>query len=108
VYFNKYFVTHEVSRDNEIFSFLDSNVVSINIYNDQVFFEENKIIKTDSTPHTICTLYKNKWPNLLESINYNTIIHKEEEEEEEEEVNNFYKTERPFPSLESLGFIKSK
>lgn len=102
VFFNKDYEPYAISRDNAIVEILKSNAISTYTYKDQVIFEENDVLKEDRTPYTVFTPYKNKWLKILESTNYGSIIRKEEG------VDNFYKLEILFPSLESIGFVKSK
>ena len=101
-YYNKDYEPYAINRDNTIIRLLNSNSIDTYTYKDQVIFEENDILKSDGRPYTVFTPYKNRWLNLLEHVEGNTLPLNRKQ------VDNFYHIETLFPSLESLGFLKSK
>jgi len=102
VYFNKDYEPYGINRDNSIIEILKSKNIQTYTFKDQVIFEENEILKADGKPYTVFTPYKNKWLQSLGLTNDKTIIY------EKGSPNNFYKYEIIIPTLEILGFIKSK
>jgi len=49
---------------------LESNLISLFRFKDQVVFEEGEIVKPDNKPYTIFTPYKNRWlKKLNENLN---------------------------------------
>ena len=102
VFFNKDYEPYAINRDNLIIELLNLNNIKTFTFKDQVIFEENEILKADGKPYTVFTPYKNKWLQSLELTNYKIITY------EKENLNNFHKYEIILPTLEVLGFIKSK
>jgi len=102
VFFNKDYEPYAIHRDNTIIKLLKTKGIETNSYKDQVIFEENDITKEDGKPYTVYTPYKNKWLKTLQQDHYSSIPY------EEINFDNFYKFETIFPSLETIGFIKSK
>ncbi|MWW23960.1 cryptochrome/photolyase family protein [Algibacter lectus] len=100
VFFNKDYEPYAIKRDLEISKLLKSKGIETKSFKDQVIFEENDILKNDNTPYTIYTPFKNKWLKKFDEkadvLNY--------------EIDNtrFHKINLTFPSLEDIGFTKSK
>ena len=102
VFFNRDYEPYAIERDRNIVEKLSSKNIATSTFKDQVIFEKNDILKADGKPYTVYTPYKNKWLNLLESTNYKALGH------QEDALKNFYKYEIIFPTLEAIGFVKSK
>jgi len=98
VYLNKDYEPYARNRDAEIEKTLKSKGVELKTFKDQVIFEENEILKKDGTPYTIFTPYKNKWLQQFKPL----------EKEKSIQLDNFLPSNTPFPSLQELGFEKSK
>lgn len=100
VFFNKDYEPYAIKRDLEISELLNSNGIETKSFKDQVIFEENDILKNDNTPYTIYTPFKNKWlkkfDEKVDVLNY------------EIDSSRFHKISSAFPSLEDIGFTKSK
>lgn len=102
VFFNRDYEPYALKRDREITEFLTTNNIEVSNYKDQVIFEKKDILKADGKPYTVYTPYKNKWlvkfkeENFLETANKNL------------KWNNFYQYETLFPTIGSIGFVKSK
>ena len=60
VYANKDYEPYAINRDKEVNSLLEKNKIKLNLYKDQVIFEELEVSKKDNTPYTVYTPYKNK------------------------------------------------
>ena len=68
VYINKDYEPYSIQRDNKIESILIKNGIKLKRYKDQVIFEEKEILKSDNTPYTVFTPYKNKWLQKFSEI----------------------------------------
>ncbi len=101
VFFNTDYEPYAIARDEALAKQLKSNSIAIYLFKDQVIFEENDILKADGTPYTVFTPYKNKWLHLLELTPFKTVS------DEEMGLDNLYKFEAAFPTLDSIGFSKS-
>lgn len=98
VFINKDYEPYAIRRDQKIAQFLSQNGIELVAFKDQVIHEEFEVMKTDGTPYTIFTPYKNKWLSLYSPKAIKPKIAFE----------NFYKENFSFPSLKSLGFSESK
>ena len=102
VFFNRDHEPYAIKRDKEITEFLISNKIEVSNHKDQVIFERNDILKADGKPYTVYTPYKNKWllkfndEGFSETVNDNLKWKK------------FYQHEILFPTIGSIGFVKSK
>ena len=91
---------YSIARDAEIGQLLNDHQIKFNTYKDHVIFEKHEVMKSDGTPYTVFTPYKNQW---LERFNktkigdYDVIV---------SELN-LLKPESNFPTLEEIGFEKS-
>ncbi len=99
VYANKDYEPYAIKRDLNISTLMRSNTINFKLFKDQVIFEENDILKKDGLPYTVFTPYKNKW---LQNFNKTT-----DTNEYIIDYQNFSKSNYDFPSLSSIGFIKS-
>ena len=100
VYINKDYEPYALMRDNEIRSFLENHNIEVHFYKDQVIFEEDDILKDDGKPYTVFTPYKNKWLRNFSQIEITPSA--------SIRFSSFYKGRSDFPSIESLGFVRSK
>ena len=102
VFFNRDYEPYAIKRDKEISTLLKSNSIEVSDYKDQVIFEKNEIVKADENPYTVYTPYKNKW---LEKFKQEKLTLTNSEKVQ---WNQFYTYETLFPTLESIGFKRSK
>ncbi|MBJ2174624.1 deoxyribodipyrimidine photo-lyase [Aureibaculum sp. A20] len=102
VFFNRDYEPYAIKRDQKITTFLESKNIEVRNFKDQVIFEKNEILKADGKPYTVYTPYKNKW---LEKFKQNPFT---VEDENNLDWDSFYNYEMLFPSLENIGFVKSK
>jgi deoxyribodipyrimidine photo-lyase len=101
VFINKDYEPYSISRDLEIEALLRGNGISLFRFKDQVIFEENEILKSDNTPYSIFTPYKNNWlQKLSNTMSQNFYSAKCF-------GYNYFKYRFPFPALEEFGFRKS-
>jgi deoxyribodipyrimidine photo-lyase len=61
VFLNKDYEPYAIQRDKQIKELISEKGIGFHSFKDQVIFEEAEIMKTDGTPYTIFTPYKNKW-----------------------------------------------
>jgi deoxyribodipyrimidine photo-lyase len=101
VFFNKDYEPYAMARDEELTQILKSNSIATYKCKDQVIFEENDILKADGKPYTVYTPFKNKWLQLFEQTPLKSIA------DGEMGLDNLYKFEAVFPTLESIGFTIS-
>jgi len=101
VFVNKDYEPYSISRDQNIESILMQRSIPLYRFKDQVIFEEKEILKSDNSPYTLFTPYKNRWIKTLSGMTEILTV---------SPVNvrsDFFKKIYPFPSLETLGFRKS-
>lgn len=102
VYLNRDYEPKTIERDKKVRFLLESNAISIFDFKDHVFFEKDEILKSDGTPYTVYTPYKNKW---LEKFRHtNSMI----PEKNESLLTHYKKSNYPLPSLKDIGFETSK
>lgn len=99
VFANEDYEPYAIARDNEIQTFLAEKNIAFHKYKDQVIFSPNEILKSDGTPFTIYTPYSKRWLENLSPEVYQF--------PSESLLNNLYKHEANFLSLEQIGFIKN-
>jgi deoxyribodipyrimidine photo-lyase len=97
VFFNKDYEPYAIKRDKEIKELLCSNNIASYSFKDQVIFEESEIVKDNGLPYTVFTPFKNKW---LLTFNETLLS-------QSTPLSNFYKLKSSFPTIESIGFVKS-
>jgi len=98
VFINKDYEPYALQRDSVIEKLLQKNNISFKKYKDQVIFEEKEILKSDNTPYTVFTPYKNKW---LQKLSENQ---PPEDTDPPGLRKNFYKCNFEFPSIQKIGF----
>ena len=96
VFANKDYEPYAIQRDKEIGELLSQNNIPLNLYKDQVIFEENEVLKSNNEPYTVFTPYKNCW--LSEFINADL------KDYSNAKKSNFFKFRKDLPSLNSLSF----
>jgi deoxyribodipyrimidine photo-lyase len=101
VYINKDYEPYAIKRDNAIESLLREKGAALKKFKDQVVFEEQEILKTDNSPYTIFTPYKNKWLQRLHE--HRSLLNKTDWQS----GRNYYQHIFDFPSIEKTGFLRS-
>lgn len=101
VYANHDYEPYALKRDQEIQTLLKKLKIEFHTFKDQVIFEKNEVIKTDSNPYTIFTPYANAWKKKLEE---NTLPFYPSENLPNAFIQD---TNLPFLQLSDIGFIKS-
>jgi deoxyribodipyrimidine photo-lyase len=101
VFINKDYEPYSISRDLKIEALLQENGISLLSFKDQVIFEKREITKSDDTPYTIFTPYKNKWlQKFSDTRPFNLLSQKSDRQ-------NYFRCAFPSASLPELGFRKS-
>jgi deoxyribodipyrimidine photo-lyase len=101
VYTNHDYEPPSQVRDDQIRRFLEMQNILFRTFKDQVIFEKNEVVKSNGTPYTVFTPYKNKWLDTLQARDIPVFP-------SEDYLSNFLKTRAlPIPSLEEIGFRKS-
>ncbi len=101
VYINKDYEPYALQRDSVIETLLQKNNISLKKYKDQVIFEEKEILKSDNTPYTVFTPYKNRW---LQKLSENSPLN---DIDSSGLRKNIYNCNYEFPSIENLEFKHS-
>lgn len=100
VYTNEDYEPYAIRRDEFVEELLTSKEIDFKIFKDQVIFAKDEILKTDHSPYTVFTPYKNKWLRKFES-------NKEVLNTSSSNDSNFLKVDFRLPSLNELGFKRS-
>ncbi|MCB0510360.1 MAG: deoxyribodipyrimidine photo-lyase [Bacteroidetes bacterium] len=102
VYCNHDYEPYARERDEAIKKMCTENGISFYSFKDQVIFEKDEVLKDDGSPYSVFTPYSRKWKAKLQASDLESYLcspfhHK------------FCKKEiEIFPSLEELGFKKSR
>ncbi|MDY7394254.1 deoxyribodipyrimidine photo-lyase [Aureibaculum sp. 2210JD6-5] len=102
VFYNRDYEPYALKRDQEITDLLSSNDIEVSNFKDQVIFEKDEVLKGDGDPYTVYTPYKNKWLEKFKNDNLDSV------KNEILNWNQFCQYETLFPTLETIGFVKSK
>lgn len=101
VYTNHDYEPYALQRDMEIKNLLESKNIEFHSFKDQVIFEKNEVLKSDSKPYTVFTPFKNKWLEKLKPFFLKSYPN-------EKYLGNLFPTETlPIPTLKQLGFSES-
>ena len=99
VFFNKDYEPYAIQRDQELSTLFKKNNIAVQIFKDQVIFEESEIVKDDGKPYTVFTPYKKKWLTKFDQNKLNT--------SGKIDFNLFLTFNADFPELEDIGFKPS-
>jgi len=96
---NRDYEPYALERDEEVKKVLEKKEIGFYTYKDQVIFEKDEVTKADGLPYTVYTPYKNKWYQRFneEMLSVPKAF-----------KDNLHKFQSDFPSLEDIGFEKSK
>ncbi|TAK45646.1 MAG: deoxyribodipyrimidine photo-lyase [Saprospiraceae bacterium] len=102
VFANTDYEPYARKRDTGIEQLLASKGIAFCTFKDHVIFEKSEILKDDGTPYTVFTPYSKKWKTALGSVPLKefSLAGKWQHLLKEEPA--------PMPSLESMGFQKSR
>ena len=100
VFFNRDYEPYGINRDREISEILKKNNIKYFTAKDHVIFEPGEILKNDLSPYTVFTPFKNKWVSKYKIL--------PQKRKKAPDYSVFAKHQDQFPSLQALGFHKSK
>ena len=102
VFTNRDYETYAIDRDSEIIALLAARGITFHDYKDHVVFDRDEIMKDDGSPYVVFTPYSRKWKTALNEFYLKAYP-------AEKYFENFYKrSPMKIPSLESIGFKRSK
>lgn len=102
VYTNHDYEPYAIKRDSGLKKLFERNEIEFHTYKDQCIFEKDEVLKDDGKPYVVFTPYKNKYLHKLKPFYYKAYP-------TEKYFQNFLSSAQfKFPSLEDLGFQKSK
>lgn len=98
VFTNHDYEPYAVRRDTQVEKLLQSKNISFHHFKDHVVFEDQEVLKSNSTPYTVYTPYSRQWKATLTASVLDSYPNKKY-------FSNFLQTPPfPFPSLKSIGF----
>jgi len=100
VFTNQDYEPYAKQRDEEISKLLVDKRSKLCTYKDQVIFDKSEIVKADGKPYTVFTPYSRKWKAKLNDFYLKAYP-------VEKYLNNFFKIDLEFPSLNAIGFETS-
>lgn len=68
VYANEDYEPYAIKRDDKIASLLATKGIPFHIFQDQVIFAKNEVVKSDGKPYTVFTPYSNVWKKKFLSV----------------------------------------
>jgi len=98
VYINKDYEPYARKRDRKLAELFHDHSVGFYQFKDQVIFEEGEVVKDNNEPYHIFTPYKNKWLKKFKPCSSSSTVN----------FDGFFKQHVNFPSMDSLGFIRSE
>lgn len=101
VYTNRDYEPKTILRDQSVRFLLETNGISYADFKDHVFFEKDEVLKSDGSPYTVYTPYKNKWLEKFSRTNIDI------PKSESELYHNFSPSTYPLPTLRKIGFERS-
>lgn len=111
VFTNSDYDHYSIERDKKVHELLHTKGVKFKSLKDHVIFEKNEILKSDGTPYTVFTPYKNKWLEKLRSdnpdISQSFYLKAYPTEKYFHNFLKFVNLQPDIVTLERLGFIRS-
>ncbi|PQJ23277.1 deoxyribodipyrimidine photo-lyase [Tenacibaculum sp. SG-28] len=102
IYLNNDYEPYAIKRDVSIQEFVMELDIPFLSFKDQVIFEKTEVVKKDKNPYTVFTPYKNQWLKQFDASEstkpYASF----------QNLHNLFAHNSNFPSLNQLGFTKSK
>ena len=99
VFANRDYEPAAIERDTEIANLLEKHGAGLQLYKDQVIYEEKEVVKADGKPYTVYTPYMRKWREHLQADNW--------QYNELPLTGEFLKHQGYLPDLSALGFTAS-
>lgn len=101
IYTNRDYEPYARERDKSVYEFCEGAGKIYKSFKDQVIFERSEVVKDDGKPYTVYTPFKNKWRSLFKREMMR-------EAGVELSSDNVVPSTCEFPSLEKIGFKRSK
>jgi len=102
VYTNHDYEPYAKARDEKVSSFLNDKHIQLKTFKDQVVFEKDEIVKSDSKPYMVYTPYMKLWKATFRTLDFKYFP------SETELKKLITSTDLPNLSLSDIGFIKSQ
>lgn len=102
VYINKDYEPYAIARDHAVEKILNIKGIHLKRYKDQVVFEEREILKSDNSPYTIFTPYKNKWLEKFKTLSNFGLTQDFQADKK------YFQHKFKFPRLREFGFNVSQ
>lgn len=102
VFWNRDYEPYAGIRDSRVRNILRDKGIESHSFKDQVIFEKNEVLKSDSGPYTVFTPYSKSWLQKMETTGI------PEEKSSEEYLHNLAELSLEFPALEEVGFKRSE
>lgn len=99
VHANEDYEPYAIDRDQNISNLLTKSEIPFHLHKDQVIFAKDEVLKSDKTPYTVYTPYKNKWLSTLTPDDHKTYP--------SAAGTNYLKSDFTFPELKEIGFKRS-
>jgi deoxyribodipyrimidine photo-lyase len=99
IYSNQDYEKYALERDFKIKLWAEQQQTTFLQYKDQVIFEKDEVLTAQNTPYTVFTPYSRKWKEKLSLSPIKRVL--------SENSIRYLNKKSVFPSLESLGFVKS-
>jgi len=101
VYINSDYEPYAIRRDRSVEKLLEKHGITLLRFTDQVIFDGTGILKSDGTPYNVFTPYSKKWLQKYNQEGRAAGLKKKSH-------GNFIPGSNEFPSLQDIGFRKSK
>ncbi len=98
VYINKDYEPYASDRDMAVETILKEKGIPLFRSKDQVIFEENEVVKSDASPYTVFTPYRNQWMKRLDQVRPDL------SGTSPDGTSEYFKCNYTFPTLEDIGF----
>lgn len=116
VYTNHDYEPYAIERDDAVRKLLQSRGVSFHTSKDHVIFEDQEVVKQDTSPYTVFTPYSRRWLEKLDSRTSKVAGPRSEDISfylksypTRKYAKNFFKTKLlSIPSLNDIGFVENK
>lgn len=116
VYTNHDYEPYAIERDDAVRKLLESRSVAFHTFKDHVIFEDQEVVKQDTSPYTVFTPYSRRWLEKLDSRTSKVAGPRSEDVSfylksypARKYAKNFFKTKTlSIPSLKEIGFVENK
>lgn len=100
VYCNRDYEPQAIERDTQVMAWCREAGIPFRAFKDQAIFDKKEIVKSDGTPYTIYSPYARKWRETMSVSDFAPVA--------DPGSNYLHFEPAPFPTLEQIGFEKTK